>query len=166
MCLYKVATAALKTQSDRKKLVTDSENFPSDIQILGSACASAGHNHHLEVVDTSSGSDPMGQLVAALDDSTALVSLSHVSYKSGWRWNLREVNEVVESCGALVLWDFSHSIGAVPIDVATEKVGLAVGCTYKYLNGGPGAPAFIYVSSDYPEFTNPCLLYTSPSPRD
>ena len=155
VCLYKVATAALKTRSDRKKLVTDSENFPSDIQILGSACASAGHKQHLEVVDTSSGSDPMGQLVAALDDSTALVSLSHVSYKSGWRWNLREVNEVAESCGALVLWDFSHSIGAVPIDVATEKVGLAVGCTYKYLNGGPGAPAFIYVSSDYPELTNP-----------
>ena len=155
VCLYKVATAALKTRSDRTKLVTDSENFPSDIQILKSACSSAGHNHRLEVVDTSSGDDPMGQLVAALDDSTALVSLSHVSYKSGWRWNLREVNELAETCGALVLWDFSHSVGAIPIDVATERVGLAVGCTYKYLNGGPGAPAFIYVSDDHPQLINP-----------
>ena len=155
VCLYKVATAALKTRSDRTKLVTDSENFPSDIQILKSACSSAGHNHRLEVVDTSSGADPMAQLVAALDDSTALVSLSHVSYKSGWRWNLREVNELAETCGALVLWDFSHSVGAIPIDVATERVGLAVGCTYKYLNGGPGAPAFIYVSDDHPQLINP-----------
>ena len=155
VCLYKVATAALKTRSDRTKLVTDSENFPSDIQILKSACSSAGHNHRLEVVDTSSGADPMAQLVAALDDSTALVSLSHVSYKSGWRWNLREVNELAETCGALVLWDFSHSVGAIPIDVATERVGLAVGCTYKYLNGGPGAPAFIYVSDDHPQLVNP-----------
>ena len=155
VCLYKVATAALKTRSDRTKLVTDSENFPSDIQILKSACSSAAHNHRLEVVDTSSGADPMGQLVAALDDSTALVSLSHVSYKSGWRWNLREVNELAETCGALVLWDFSHSVGAIPIDVATERVGLAVGCTYKYLNGGPGAPAFIYVSDDHPQLINP-----------
>ncbi|MDP7066667.1 MAG: aminotransferase class V-fold PLP-dependent enzyme [Acidimicrobiales bacterium] len=154
-CLYKVATAALRARPEGKKLVTDSENFPSDIQILESACVSAGANCRVEVVDTTISPDPMTSLLSAIDDSTALVSLSHVSYKLGWRWNLEEVNKAAERCDALVLWDFSHSVGAVPINVAATGVNLAVGCTYKYLNGGPGAPAFIYVRSDQTQLANP-----------
>ena len=155
VCLYKVATAALTARPECTKLVTDSENFPSDIQVLESACVSAGTNCRVEMVDTTTSLDPVASLISAVDDSTALVSLSHVSYKSGWRWNLEEITEAAERRGALVLWDLSHSVGAVPIDVQTAGVGLAVGCTYKYLNGGPGAPAFIYVRSDQENLANP-----------
>ena len=154
-CLYKAAVAALRSQPDKHKVLTDSENFPSDIQILRSACRSAGFHHDVTVVDTSSDSDPTNALLSALDDTTALVSLSHVSYKTGWRWNLKELNEAASKTGAFTLWDFSHSVGAVPIDVHSDGVTLAVGCTYKYLNGGPGAPAFIYVRSDQEHLANP-----------
>ena len=154
-CLYKAAVAALRSQPEKSNVLTDSENFPSDIQILRSACDSAGFHHKVTVVDTSSASDPTGALLAAVDDSTALISLSHVSYKAGWRWNLKEINEAAAKVDALTLWDFSHSVGAVPIDVQSDGVTLAVGCTYKYLNGGPGAPAFIYLRSDQDHLANP-----------
>ena len=154
-CLYKSAVAALRSQPNKGRVVTDSENFPSDIQILRSACQSAGLDHKVKIVDTSSASDPTSALLDAIDDSTALVSLSHVSYKAGWRWNLQEINDAAAKVNAQVLWDFSHSVGAVPIDVQSDGVTLAVGCTYKYLNGGPGAPAFIYVRSDQENLANP-----------
>ena len=154
-CLYKTAVGALRSHPHRATVLTDSENFPSDIQILRSACRSAGSGHRVKVVDTSSASDPTSALLDALDDSTALVSLSHVSYKTGWRWNLKEINDAAAKVDAQVLWDFSHSVGAVPIDVQSDGVTLAVGCTYKYLNGGPGAPAFIYVRSDQDNLVNP-----------
>ncbi len=154
-CLYKVAVAALRERSSRPKVITDDENFPSDIQILRSACRSAGSSHEVEVVPTSTEADPAAALVDAIDESTAVVSLSHVAYRSGWRWELEAVNEAAQEAGALVVWDFSHSVGAVPIDVKKQGVDIAVGCTYKYLNGGPGAPAFMYVSSAQAALSNP-----------
>lgn len=154
-CLYKAAVAALRVQLGKGSVVTDSENFPSDIHILRSACVTAGSHHSVTVVDTTSASDPTSAVLDAIDVSTALVSLSHVSYKAGWRWDLKEINDAAAKVGALVLWDFSHSVGAVPIDVGSDGVALAVGCTYKYLNGGPGAPAFIYVRSGQDHLANP-----------
>jgi len=154
-CVYKAAVAALRAQSGKDTVITDSENFPSDIQILRSACVTAGSDHSVTLVDTTSASDPTSAVLDAIDASTALVSLSHVSYKAGWRWDLEEINEAAAQVGALVLWDFSHSVGAVPINVEADGVALAVGCTYKYLNGGPGAPAFIYVRSGQDHLANP-----------
>ena len=155
VCLYKVAVAALREQPSRQKVVTDDENFPSDIQILRSACRSAGSGQTVQIVHCSEARDPTGVLVDAIDESTAVVSLSHVTYRSGWRWDLEAVNRAAQDVGALVVWDFSHSVGAIPIDVAAQGVDVAVGCTYKYLNGGPGAPAFIYVSSRRDNLSNP-----------
>ena len=155
VCLYKAVVAALRERSPRQKVLTDDANFPSDIQILRSACRSAGSGQRVEVVETSATTDPTGALLDAIDESTAVVSLSHVAYRSGWRWHLEAVNRAARQAGALVVWDFSHSVGAIPIHVAAEGVDIAVGCTYKYLNGGPGAPAFIYVSSQQKGLSNP-----------
>ena len=155
VCLYKTVVAALRERSPRQKVLTDDANFPSDIQILRSACRSAGSGQRVEVVETSATTDPAGALLDAIDESTAVVSLSHVAYRSGWRWDLKAVNRAARQAGALVVWDFSHSVGAIPIHVAAEGVDIAVGCTYKYLNGGPGAPAFIYVSSQQKGLSNP-----------
>ena len=138
VCLYKAVVAALRERSPRQKVLTDDANFPSDIQILRSACRSAGSGQRVEVVETSATTDPAGALLDAIDESTAVVSLSHVAYRSGWRWDLKAVNRAARQAGALVVWDFSHSVGAIPIHVAAEGVDIAVGCTYKYLNGGPG----------------------------
>ena len=154
-CVYKAAVAALRVQSGKGTVVTDNENFPSDIQILRSACVAAGSNQTVTLVDTASASDPTRAVLEAIDASTALVSLSHVSYKAGWRWDLQKINKAAAKVGALVLWDFSHSVGAIPIDVEADGVALAVGCTYKYLNGGPGAPAFIYIRADQHDLANP-----------
>jgi len=155
VCLYKAVVAALRERSPRQKVLTDDANFPSDIQILRSACRSTGSGQRVEVVETSATTDPTGALLDAIDESTAVVSLSHVAYRSGWRWDLKAVNRAARQAGALVVWDFSHSVGAIPIHVAAEGVDIAVGCTYKYLNGGPGAPAFIYVSSQQKGLSNP-----------
>ena len=87
----------------------------------------------------------MADLAASIDEKTALVSLSHTVFQSGYTYDLAEVTALAHEAGAMVLWDCSHSVGAVPIDLAAADVDLAVGCTYKHLNGGPGSPAFLYV---------------------
>jgi kynureninase len=141
--LYKLATAALRARPDRSRVVTDDTNFPTDVYVLG-AVAEA-NRATLDIIATEGESDPVAALEAALDGRTALVSLSHTAFKSGYTYDLARVTEVVHDIGALVIWDLSHSVGVVPIDVDGAGVDLAVGCTYKYLNGGPGSPAFLYV---------------------
>ena len=155
VCLYKAAVAALGVRPDRTRILTDDLNFPSDVQILRAVARAAGPEHEVVVVGSDGVHGPLDGLRAALDDRTALVSLSHVAYRSGWSWDLGDVTGMAHDAGALVLWDLSHSVGAVPIDLGAARVDLAVGCTYKYLNGGPGSPAFLYVSADLPELTNP-----------
>lgn len=144
--LYKLAMAAMKARPGRNKIVTDDLNFPTDVYVL--RAVAAAHRAELEIVPSSGLMGPVAGLAAVIDDSTALVSLSHTNFKSGYTYDLAEMTAVAHRAGAMVLWDLSHSAGAVPIDMNGAEVDLAVGCTYKYLNGGPGAPAFLYVRRD------------------
>ena len=90
-------------------------------------------------------------MIAAIDENTALVTLSHVVYKSGYLYDMAAITEKAHQAGALVLWDLSHSVGAVPIELDKSNADFAIGCTYKYLNGGPGSPAFLYVNKKLQE---------------
>ncbi len=143
--LYKLATAALRLQSDRETVLTDSGNFPSDLYILDSALQAAGAKQRMQIIGQP---DQMmietEQIIDQIDKRTALVCLSHVAFKSGQLHDMHSITAAAHRAGALVLWDLSHSVGAVPIDLRGADVDLAVGCTYKYLCGGPGAPAFLY----------------------
>ncbi len=144
--LFKLAVAALRAREVRRTIVTDDLNFPSDLYVLDGVARLLGGGRRVRVVAARDGIsvDP-ADLAAAIGPDTALVSLSHVAYRSGFLHDMAKVTEIVHRAGALVLWDVSHSAGVVPIDLEGSGADLAVGCTYKYLNGGPGAPAFLYV---------------------
>ncbi|MCK6626842.1 MAG: kynureninase [Anaerolineae bacterium] len=147
--LFKLAVAALRAQPERAKIVSDVFNFPSDLYILQGIIDLLGRRHRLELIPSADTItiDPAA-VGAAIDDDTALVSLTHVAFKSAFMYDLAAVTEQAHRAGALMLWDLSHSVGAVPLDLNGSKADLAIGCTYKYLNGGPGAPAFLYVRRD------------------
>ncbi len=144
--LFKLAVAALRARPGRKTIVTDALNFPSDLYVLGGAAQLLGAGRRVVVVPARDGiTVDAADLDAAITEDTALVSLSHVAYRSGFLHDMAAVNALAHAAGALVLWDVSHSAGVVPIDLEGSGADLAVGCTYKYLNGGPGSPAFLYV---------------------
>ncbi len=150
--LYKLAHAALSLLTTRQKIVTDSLNFPSDIYILQGLLQSDGLplnesklSHSIHIITGDIAPD-LGALYDAIDEQTALVMLSHVTFKSGYLYDIAEITRRAHEKGALVLWDLSHSVGVIPIELDVWEVDFAVGCTYKYLNGGPGAPAFLYVN--------------------
>ncbi len=147
--LYKLAHAALMFQKGRTRIVTDELNFPSDLYILQGLVKAFGEGYELTVIPSGDGMTvDTGDLKESIDDNTALVSLSHVAFKSAFRYNMKEITSLVQEKGAMILWDLSHSIGAVPGELNASGADLAVGCTYKYLNGGPGSPAFLYVRKD------------------
>jgi len=139
---FKLAMAALEMQGARPQIVTDTANFPSDLYLLQGCAKQKGHT--LVVVEPES-------VRGALSAATALLTLSHTSFKSGYTQPMAELTQAAHDVGALTLWDLSHSVGSIPIDVNGCGIDLAVGCTYKYLNGGPGAPAFLYVRRDLQE---------------
>jgi kynureninase len=142
--LYKLVCAALDARPGRRVIVTDADNFPSDRYVVEGIAAQRGLELRMLPTDIDEGVDP--ELVrAAVDEDTALVSLSHVAYRSGALADMAGITAIVHQAGALMLWDLCHSVGAVPIDLDGCDVDLAVGCTYKYVNAGPGAPAFLYV---------------------
>ena len=135
---YKLAHAALGA-TDRRVVLSNAANFPSDLYLL------QGLGAEIRLVE----SEDDDAIAAALDDSVALLTLSHVEFKSGLRHDLASLTQKAHAVGARALWDLSHSVGAVPIRLGDAD--LAVGCGYKYLNGGPGAPAFLYVRRDLQE---------------
>jgi kynureninase len=150
--LYKLVMAALSLRPGRDRVVSDVLNFPSDLYILQGCIDLLGNRHRLHLVPSTDGMTvDLPDLLDAIDERTALVTLSHVTFKSGFLHDAAAVTEKARRAGALVLWDLSHSVGVVPIDLDGWGADLAVGCTYKYLNGGPGAPAFLYVSRDLQE---------------
>jgi kynureninase len=142
--LYKLAWAALDARPGRSVIVTDDDNFPTDRYVLEGIAAQRGCE--LRVIGTDMDQGIADDAVrGAVDERTALVSLSHVAYRSGALADMARITQIVHDAGALVLWDLCHSAGAVPVRLDACGADLAVGCTYKYVNAGPGAPAFLYV---------------------
>ncbi|HZD56910.1 MAG TPA: kynureninase [Anaerolineales bacterium] len=151
--LFKLVVTALTMQPERRRLVSDVLNFPSDVYIMQGclrlleSSGRSGSPYKLDLVPSEDGIRvDSSALYDAIDENTALVSLSHVAFKSGYLYDAAAVTERAHQVGALVLWDLSHSAGVLPIEMDRWGADLAVGCTYKYLNGGPGAPAFLYVA--------------------
>jgi kynureninase len=141
--LYKAATAAIAARPDARAVVTDDDNFPTDRYVLEGLAARHGLEYREVPSDAVAGPDA-GVIAAALDDA-ALLCLSHVAYGSAALADMGGLTALAHEHGALALWDLSHSVGSVPIELTATGADLAVGCTYKYVNGGPGAPAFTYV---------------------
>ena len=142
--LYKLASAALDYQAGRDVIITDDDNFPTDRYVLQGIAAQRGAELRMIHTDMDQGVSAEA-LAEALDERTALVSLSHVAYRSGALADMRGLTERIHAVGALALWDLCHSVGAVPVELDASGADLAIGCTYKYVNAGPGAPAFLYV---------------------
>jgi kynureninase len=143
--LFKLVQAALNLQPGRSQIVSDEFNFPSDLYIL-QGCAAATGKNELVLARSSDGIRiDKEDLYSKITNQTAIVALSHVAFKSGSRYDMAEITQKAHAAGALVLWDLCHSVGALPLELDECEVDLAVGCTYKYLNGGPGSPAFLYV---------------------
>ncbi|MEO9325047.1 aminotransferase class V-fold PLP-dependent enzyme [Nocardioides sp. C4-1] len=142
--LYKAMRAAVALRPGRTEIVVDRDNFPTDRYVADGVARECGLTLRWIDVDTSAGVTP-DQLAAVVGEQTALVVLSHVAYRSAWLADMPTLTEIAHGAGALVLWDLSHSVGSVPTALDACDADLAVGCTYKYLNGGPGAPAFVYV---------------------
>jgi kynureninase len=135
--LFKVLVAALRLRPGRAKILGELDNFPTDGYIAGGVA---------ELMDAQFVALPVQQIAAALDDSVAIVSLSHVNYKSGRICDMAAITRRAHEVGALVVWDLAHTAGAMPCELNACKADFAVGCGYKYLNGGPGAPAFVYAA--------------------
>jgi kynureninase len=141
---YKLAAAALDARPGRRTIVTDRDNFPTDRYVLEGLAAARGLSIRWLDADPLEGPTP-ARLAGLVDGDTALVALTHVDYRSAAVADLPAITAQAHAAGALALWDLSHSAGAVPVDLEASGADLAVGCTYKYLNGGPGAPAYLYV---------------------
>lgn len=154
--LFKALASALRTQKadapQRRVILTERDNFPTDIYIaegladlVNSLSQETGVAYEVKLIDSAE------SLRAALDETVAVVALSHVNYRTGSMWDMDEVTAAIHASGALVVWDLAHAAGAVPIDLNAADADYAVGCTYKYLNGGPGSPAFIWVNARHHE---------------
>ncbi|MET1232101.1 MAG: kynureninase [Candidatus Limnocylindrales bacterium] len=142
--LYRLADAALDARRDRRVILASAGEFPTDRYVLQGLAEARGLDLHLLAHDPIEGLR-LADLESALGPETALVCISLVDYRSGALADMAGVTAAVHAAGAIMLWDLSHAVGAVPIDLEAGGVDLAVGCTYKYLSGGPGAPAFLYV---------------------
>ncbi len=141
--LFKLLSAMLRAQAQRapkrRVIVSERSNFPTDLYIAQGLIAQLEAGYILRLVD-----DP-ADLPAALNNDTAIVMLTHVNYRSGYMHDMAALTPMIQRSGALALWDLAHSAGSVPLDMNSVGADGAVGCTYKYLNGGPGAPAFVWV---------------------
>lgn len=144
--LFKLVIAALKACPGRKKIVSDELNFPSDLYVLQGVKDLLDKDYYIELIPSTNGiSIDQDAAEKLIDSETALVCLSHVAFKTSYMYDMERITRAAHNSGALILWDLCHSAGVVPVDLELSQADLAVGCTYKYLNGGPGSPAFLYV---------------------
>ncbi|MDB5909151.1 MAG: kynU [Massilia sp.] len=146
--LFKALAAALDMQAGgdgaaRRVIVTERANFPTDIYMAQGLAGWLARGYSVRLVDSAE------EVPAAIDADCAVVMLTHVNYRTGYQHDMAEVSAHAHRHGALIVWDLAHSAGAVPVDLHAAGADLAVGCTYKYLNGGPGAPAFIWVPAHH-----------------
>ena len=148
--LFKLLGAALRLNPGRKVILSDSGNFPSDLYVAQGLRDLLDDDYTLKIVEPEAVAD-------ALDASVAVVMLTEVDYRSGRLHDMKAVTAKAHAVGALTIWDLAHSAGATPVDLAGANADLALGCTYKYLNGGPGAPAFLYVRPDLQDRVQPPL---------
>ena len=148
--VYQALAAALKMRPDRRVILSDSGNFPSDLYMAQGLIGTIDKGYELRT--------PAPEDVAdAITEDVAVVMLTHVDYRSGRMHDMKAITEKAHAMGAVMIWDLAHSAGAVPVDMAGSNAEFAVGCSYKYLNGGPGAPAFIYARPDIIESVQPAL---------
>jgi kynureninase len=136
--VFKVLAAALELRGDRRTILSDSGNFPTDLYIAEGLARLVARQHRLRLVAPEA-------VESAIDDDTAVVMLTDVDYRSGRRHDMAAISKRAQAKGALTIWDLSHSAGAMPVDLNRVGADFAIGCGYKYLNGGPGAPAFVFV---------------------
>ena len=152
--LFKVLGAALRVQAERapqrKVIVSESSNFPTDLYIAQGLMDLLQQGYSLRLVDAPE------ELTQAIDQDVAVVMLTHVNYKTGYMHDMQAMTQLIHECGALTIWDLAHSAGAVPVDLRGADADYAIGCTYKYLNGGPGSQAFAWVAPAL------CNLVTQP----
>jgi kynureninase len=137
VCLFKLLAAAVRARPGRRVILTQEGNFPTDTYVAEGLA---------EMLGMALRRAPPDEIIAAIDENTAVVTVTHVDYRSGARFDMGALNQAARAAGALVVWDLSHSAGAIRLNLDGTGCELAVGCGYKYLNGGPGAPAFVYVS--------------------
>jgi kynureninase len=147
ICLFKLLAAAARARPGRRKIVTQKASFPTDLYSAQGVC---------DILDLELRAVSPEEVMSEIDQQTAVVSLTHVDYKTAAFYDMRAVNDAAHAAGAFVVWDLCHSAGAIEVDLDGSGSDLAVGCGDKYLNGGPGAPAFIYVADRLQdELTNP-----------
>jgi len=153
--LYKLMRTAIAARPGRTEIVIDRDNFPTDRYLVMGIAEECGLTVRWLDVDTSAGAT-LEQVAEVVGEQTAFVELSHVSYRSAWVADVPAITRLAHDAGALVIWDLCHSVGSVPTRLDEWDVDLAAGCTYKYLNGGPGSPAFCYVAERHLDtFTQP-----------
>lgn len=148
--VYQALASAVELVPDRKVILSDSGNFPSDLYMAQGLISSFARGHELRIVDPE-------EVEAALDESVAVLMLTEVDYRTGRLHDMKALTKKAHEVGAVAIWDLAHSAGALPVDLAGADADFAVGCTYKYLNGGPGAPAFIYVAPRHADKVKPAL---------
>ncbi len=148
--VYQALAAALEMRPDRKVVLSDSGNFPTDLYMAEGLLGTLKQGHELKTVEPE-------RVAAAIDGTVAAVMLTHVDYRTGRMYDMEAITRLAHEAGAVMIWDLAHSAGAVPVDIAGCNADFAVGCTYKYLNGGPGAPAFIHVRPDLQGRARPAL---------
>ena len=148
--IYQAVAAALKLRPDRRIILSDHGNFPSDLYMVDGLIRSLGLDHEIRLTAPEEVAD-------ALDENVAVLMLTEIDYRTGRKHDMACLTEAAHAAGALTVWDLAHSVGALPIDVAGTGADFAVGCTYKYLNAGPGAPAFIYVAPRHIDRVRPAL---------
>ena len=148
--VYQAVAAALEMRPERRVVLSDHGNFPSDLYMVDGLIRSLGRGHEIRLVAPE-------EVAGALDESVAVLMLTEVDYRTGRRHDMPGLTAAAHAAGALAVWDLAHSAGALPIDLAGAGADFAVGCTYKFLNAGPGAPAFVYVSPAHIDRVRPAL---------
>jgi kynureninase len=148
--VYQALASCLEMNPQRRVILSDTGNFPSDLYMAEGLCRTLGKDYSLKTVAPE-------DVLEAIDETVAVTMITEVDYRSGRRHNMAEITARAHEKGALAIWDLAHSAGALPVELAACGADFAVGCTYKYLNSGPGGPAFIYVAPRHAERAIPAL---------